>query len=202
MDLYKLGDFRGTLFSNKHIDVIGLTDALVVLRTSDQTILMPTLEEGTMKLWEYNIESWAMATNLEHVWNMLKHCDVFKNSKPFPHSRPWASPTWGWLTSNDIPDLDLSSFPTGSPNRVPQPGPAGCSRWYTQRETCSRNACWNDRTTGRCHCSDPRLWPRWCDLEEICLKKWWSSSVGMMTFPIYYSSTFEILPLINSKEKS
>ena len=24
----------------------------------------------------------------------------------------------GWLTSNDIPDLDLSSFPTGSPNRV------------------------------------------------------------------------------------
>lgn len=45
MDLYKLGDFRGTLFSDKHIDVIGLTDALVILRTSDQTILMPTLKK-------------------------------------------------------------------------------------------------------------------------------------------------------------
>ena len=95
MDLYKLGDFRGTLFSDKHIDVIGLTDALVILRTSDQTILMPTLKKEP---WNYGsttlrVEPWPQILNMfETCWNIATFS---KTQKPFPHSRPWASPMKG-----------------------------------------------------------------------------------------------------------
>jgi hypothetical protein len=52
----------------------------------------------------------------------LKHVETlrrFQKLKTLPSFSSMGQPNErGWLTSNDIPDLDLSSFPTGSPNRV------------------------------------------------------------------------------------
>ena len=93
----------GTLFSDSpNIDVIGMTDALVMLGTSDP-ILMPALKDGIMKLCEYNIESHDEPRS--QILNMLKVCRniaIFSTTRPSLILVRGPSQALRLVTSNDI----------------------------------------------------------------------------------------------------